>query len=80
MFGPYWIVVWGFALACIIWSFVVIGLAGKIVVGSVVILFVILSISIPEGRLVFEIIGLLFSFGCFFFAYWQTRGAKKGIR
>ncbi len=61
-----------FAFACVIWALIVSGIKGKIVIVCLVLLFAILSLSLPGYRTGFNIGALLFGAGCFMYAKWLS--------
>ena len=67
-----WLVALIFVLGCAIWAFIITGITGKIVIAGVVIVFAVLSLSLPEYRLWFNITAIAFGIGCYFYAKWHS--------
>ena len=65
MLGPFMIVVWAAALACVIFTFIITGYTGKIIMGSILIIGIFISLVIPNIRLYINIAGLIIGLGCF---------------
>ena len=61
-----------FAFGCVIWALIVSGIKGKIVIISLVLLFAVLSLSLPAYRPFFNVGALFFGAGCFMYAKWYS--------
>ena len=63
-----WFIAAAYAITCVIWALMVSELKGKIVIISIIVLFVILTFCLPDYRQWINIGGLIFGIGCFFYA------------
>lgn len=67
MLGPFILVVWAAALACVVFAFIITGYTGKIILGSILIVGIFVTLTVPSIRLYMNVAGLIFGLGCFIY-------------